>query len=222
MKVDVSETAIAPPPTRKKRQLSEKAAIRRAERQHSTRRKLLEAAARIIGQHGYAGCSVARITRKARIAHGTFYLYFQSQQELFDTILPTIGLEMLDDIAQAIGNTRDPMEVERLGFTANVKYTSEHLFMNRVLYEAQLYSPSGYTTYYAEIVRRYVGSLKRTIKSGQFADASDDELAIVATMIVGARTHLTFKITKDTVNVPGFQAELIDTYLKFVRKGLDL
>lgn len=206
----------------KRRQLSERAAIRRAERQQSTRRKLLEAAARIIGQHGYAGCSVARITRKARIAHGTFYLYFKSQQELFDTILPTVGLEMLDDIAEAVGDERDPMEIERLGFTANVKYTAEHLFMNRVLYEAQLFSPSGYATYFSEINRRYVRSLRRSVQHGHFADATESELETVAAMVVGARTALLFKINKETVGIPGFQAELIDSYLKFVRKGLDI
>jgi AcrR family transcriptional regulator len=197
------------------------AAARRAERLHSTRRKLLDAAARIIGQHGYANCSVARVTRKARIAHGTFYLYFQSQQELFDTLLPTLGLEMLDEIAQAVGNASDPMEVERLGFTANVKYTSAHLYMNRVLYEAQVFSPEGYAAYFSQIYKGYVRSLQRTLKHGQFSGASEAELTLVARMIVSARMGLTFRITRETAGIPGFLDELVETYLKFVCRGLD-
>ena len=54
-----------------------------------TRRRLIEAAGLVVGKYGYAGASIARITAKAGVAHGTFYLHFANQQALFDVLLRT-------------------------------------------------------------------------------------------------------------------------------------
>ena len=197
-------------------------AARRAERQEATRRKILDAAARVIGRYGYSGCSVARVTTKARIAHGTFYLYFKSQQQLFDLILPTLGGEMIESIALAIGDETDPLEIERRGFSANVAYMIEHPYMNRVLYEAQLFAPKVYAKYIERIVESYVRSFQRTLKRGRFAGAREDELRRVATMMVSARTSLLLQLGTKTINVSGFVDGMVETYLKFVRGGLDI
>lgn len=195
---------------------------RRAERQTATRRKILDAAARVIGRHGYAGCSVARVTAKARMAHGTFYLYFKSQQQLFDTILPTLLGEMLAGIAEAIGKESDPMEIEQLGFSANVAFTVAHPYMNRVLNEAQLFAPKAYATWLDGITESYVRSFKRTLTRGAFCDASDEQLHMVAMMMVNARTALLFRINSKTAAMPGFIENTIGTYLKFVKSGLNI
>ncbi|NML90644.1 TetR/AcrR family transcriptional regulator (plasmid) [Sphingobium sp. SJ10-10] len=195
---------------------------RRAERQIATRRKILDAAARVIGRYGYVGCSVARVTAKARMAHGTFYLYFKSQQQLFDTILPTLGAEILTSIAAAIGDETDPIEIERLGFTANIAYTASHPYMNRVLYEAQLFAPKAYRRWLDGIAESYVRSFKRTLTSGPFASASDEQLHMLAIMIVNARTALLFRIDNKTAAQPDFVKETIETYLTFVTNGLGI
>jgi AcrR family transcriptional regulator len=44
---------------------------------------LLDAAARVFAQHGYAGASVDRIAERARLSKGTFYWHFKSKEELF-------------------------------------------------------------------------------------------------------------------------------------------
>ncbi|WP_313802960.1 TetR/AcrR family transcriptional regulator [Sphingobium sp.] len=195
---------------------------RRAERQIATRRKILDAAARVIGRYGYVGCTVARVTARARMAHGTFYLYFKSQQQLLDSILPTLGDEMLASIAAAIGDETDPIEVERRGFTANIAYTASHPYMNRVLYEAQLFAPKVYSRWLDGIAESYVRSFKRTLTRGPFANASDERLYMVAIMIVNARTALLFRIDNKTSAQPEFVQETIETYLTFVTGGLGI
>jgi AcrR family transcriptional regulator len=196
--------------------------IRRAERRAATQRKLLEAAARIIGRYGFSGCSIGRVTSRARVAHGTFYLYFKSQQEMFDQILPTLGGEMLAGIAVSVGHAADPMEVERLGFTANAQYMVENPFMNRVTYEAQLFTPKVYEAYIEGIIEKYVRSFRRTIKHGRLAGASEEELRLIARMIVSARESLLLQLTSQNLKKPGFFDQLIGTYLVFVKGGLDI
>ena len=127
---------------------------------------------------------------------------------MFDQILPTLGAEMLDGIAEAVGHATDPMEVERLGFTANARYLVENPFMNRVNYEAQLFTPKVYAAYIDGIIEKYVRSLRRTIKHGPLATASDEELRFIARMIVSARESVLLQLTKQNLKDPGFFGRL--------------
>ena len=55
----------------------------RTRRGQDTRDAILRAAEVVIGETGFAAASIADITRKAGIAQGTFYIYFQSKDEVF-------------------------------------------------------------------------------------------------------------------------------------------
>ncbi|MEM7156037.1 MAG: TetR/AcrR family transcriptional regulator [Myxococcota bacterium] len=67
----------------------------RAERRRIERRQaILEAAMRVFREKGYHQASVHDIIDEARIARGTFYLYFNSKQELFG--------ELVADFLQAL------------------------------------------------------------------------------------------------------------------------
>lgn len=82
----------------------------RAEKSAENRQSLLRAAAEVVGEVGYREASIARITQRAGLAQGTFYLYFESQQDLFDQLLPTIGSELLEDLAERVHGARDILD----------------------------------------------------------------------------------------------------------------
>src|SRR5580693_8034117 len=69
--------------------------LTRAERNDEVKRRLFDAAAKIVGRLGYAEASVARITEAAGVAQGTFYNHFGNRQELLEQLLPTIGIDMV-------------------------------------------------------------------------------------------------------------------------------
>ena len=68
--------------------------LNRVERNAWTKRKIFDAATKIVGKFGYAEASVARITEAAGVAQGTFYNHFEHRQELLDQLLPKIGMDM--------------------------------------------------------------------------------------------------------------------------------
>lgn len=69
----------------------ETVARRQRQRTERTRLALLSAARTLFKQQGYAGTTVAEITRAAGRAHGTFYLYFDSKHDLFTALLAGMG-----------------------------------------------------------------------------------------------------------------------------------
>src|ERR1700741_727023 len=84
--------------------------LNRAERNAWTKRKIFDAATKIVGKYGYAEASVARITEEAGVAQGTFYNHFENRQELLDQLLPTIGLDMVRFIRARTGTADAPQQ----------------------------------------------------------------------------------------------------------------
>src|SRR5436305_12989430 len=69
--------------------------LNRVETNAWTKRKIFDAATRIVGKYGYAEASVARITEEAGVAQGTFYNHFESREALLDRLLHKVGIDMV-------------------------------------------------------------------------------------------------------------------------------
>jgi AcrR family transcriptional regulator len=82
--------------------------LNRVERNAWTKRKIFDAAAKVVGKYGYAEASVARITEEAGVAQGTFYNHFENRQELLDQLLPKIGTDMVYFIRERTGISAHP------------------------------------------------------------------------------------------------------------------
>ncbi|MCG8423726.1 MAG: TetR/AcrR family transcriptional regulator [Proteobacteria bacterium] len=57
------------------------------DRREQRRRQILSVAKEVFAEFGYHNASIGEIISRAAIARGTFYLYFQSKQSVFDSIL---------------------------------------------------------------------------------------------------------------------------------------
>lgn len=68
------------------------------DRGRRTRAILLGAAREVFERDGYLEARVADITRRAGVAHGTFYTYFDSKREVFRAVMAGVR----DEIAEAI------------------------------------------------------------------------------------------------------------------------
>ncbi len=101
----------------------------RAERRRTERREaIIRAAQRVFRDKGYHSASVHDIIDEARIARGTFYLYFDSKQEVFG--------ELVDEFLQVIrGQVRRisleagdeaPLDQLRANFRRVVATVGEH------------------------------------------------------------------------------------------------
>ena len=58
------------------------------------RAQVLRHAKRIFARKGYHRTNVADIIARARIARGTFYLYFQNKKDLFEELLEQVVREL--------------------------------------------------------------------------------------------------------------------------------
>src|ERR1700738_5165794 len=163
--------------------------LNRAERNAWTKRKIFDAATKIVGKHGYAEASVARITEQAGVAQGTFYNHFENRQELLDQLLPNIGIDMVRFIRERTGTAQAArQEIERFGaFFDFIREVPEFL---RILNEAEFFAPTGYQKPFDNISTAYVRMLKRARLAGSIDGFSDEEFEAIGQMLMGARGYL--------------------------------
>lgn len=194
--------------------------LRRAEKTEANRRAIIKAAAGVIGEHGYEGASISRITDRAGLAQGTFYLYFESRQQLFDTLLPEITVDMLNAIAARVRGAANYLEVEEIGFRTFLELARKSGSLFRIISEAQVAAPKAFHAHLDELMTRYVASLKRARKSGYLQDLNPRDFRPLAYMLIGARNYLFLHYSTDGARAKPSLDAIVDTYMLVVRKAL--
>lgn len=70
-------------------------------RKEETHERIVEAAARAIRRHGYAGLGVAEVMKDAGLTHGGFYAHFESRDALLVEALERAGRDSADNVARS-------------------------------------------------------------------------------------------------------------------------
>lgn len=189
----------------------------REEKAQLTYRNLMEAAARVVGEDGYAAASIAKVTQAAGVAHGTFYNYFEDQQALFDVLLPYVGEQMTDKITSDLAGFSGPgFEREVARFRAYCDYLRENPGFYRVLYEAEVFAPKAHETHIRRLTEGYIRAMKRALAAGDLRDMDEDGMRVTAAILLGARAYVAMQFKKSG-EVP---ETAIRAYAALVREGM--
>src|SRR5215218_9499188 len=193
--------------------------LNRVERNAWTKRKIFDAATKMVGQHAYAEASVARITERAGVAQGTFYNHFENRQELLDQLLPKIGIDMVRFIRARTGTAQTArQEIERFGaFFDFIREVPEFL---RILNEAEFFAPIGYQKHFDNISTAYVRILQRARLAGTVDNYSDEEFEAIVQILMGARGYLSRRYSYSGGGVVAVPDHVISAYQKLITRGL--
>jgi AcrR family transcriptional regulator len=192
----------------------------REERSAEVREKIFLAAAAVVGEFGYADASISRITERAGIAQGTFYLYFESRQALFDDLLPHVGQDMIAYIGRAVRGSANIWEVEERGLRAFFAFLREHPGFFRILNQAETAAPHGHEKHMALLTAHYVASLERSAGKGEIRKFDSRELEAVAHIFMGARSYLYLRYLKGAKPTARLPEWVVEAYMRLVREGL--
>ncbi|RJG02537.1 TetR/AcrR family transcriptional regulator [Noviherbaspirillum sedimenti] len=194
---------------------------RRIEKSEQIREALLAATADVVGEKGYANTSIALITQKAGVAQGTFYNYFESRQEILDEVMPAVGRNMLAYIKGKLGTGQNFAELEDEQFRALFSFLQIAPKFSRILSEAYLFSLQGHKRHMETVFSNYMRFLMRSKTHGEFPGYEPHELAVIVPILMGARDYLARNYMQEEGGVPTLQNSVAETYMKFVRYGLE-
>ena len=181
---------------------------------------LCQAAAEVIGEVGFADASIAMITQRADVAQGTFYNYFDSRQELFDKLVPEYGQKMLAHIRKMAKGGHNFEELEERAFRGLFSFLHKFPYFSRMLNEAENFAPAGHKQHFQNLLNTYLKFLKRSLDEGKFPAYREDELEVIAYILIAARSYLALPYT-DARKVNGTVSDqIVKTFMKFVLYGL--
>lgn len=206
--------APSPKPARVRRRLT------RAELTPIAREAIFAAAARVVGEVGYAEASVARITAAAGIAQGTFYLYFPTRQGLFDELLPHARREMLALVRSRVAGARDFFDMEERGMAAFLEYVRRNPGFLRILGEAQAAAPEAWRQHYDDVARRFRRELQEAAAAGQLRPMDEAELHSAVYLMMGARVSLVHRLARGRAPGEAAARAVVGHYMRMVRAWL--
>ena len=142
----------------------------RTERGRRTLRKLLDASAIEFGEKGFHEASVSSITRRAGVALGSFYTYFDSKEALFRALVQDMSENVRASARAALAPEMSAIAIERAALTAFLRFAAEHKEIYRIIDEAEFVDPASYRTHYETVAERIAARLGAGSASGEFRD----------------------------------------------------
>ncbi len=132
-----------------------------------TRDKLLAAAELEFGEKGFHEAAITGITARAGVALGTFYVYFESKEEVFRALVAHMGELTRHWISERVGQSPDRITAERRGVKAFIDFVREHGNLYQIVSEAQFVANDAFRDYYMVFADAYTQNLKAAGDAGQ-------------------------------------------------------
>lgn len=201
------------------KKLSRPQKLTRAAKQKKIHLALLDAAANIVGEVGYSAAMVSTITKRAGVAQGTFYNYFESRQDLFNQLLPSMSNDMLAFIKERASVATSHADREKRSFEAYFAYLAERPEFYRILYESEQFAPEAFQQHIDLIAKNYARTLRRASSDGEAREVDPQEYEAIAHMLMGMRRYLSRRYVHaqgSTKEIPDF---VIRAYMRIVCGG---
>lgn len=188
-------------------------------RGEATRQRILDAAEVIFGELGYYEASVSEITRRAKVAQGTFYLYFRTKREIFVELVEDLGTRLRTATSIASANAPDRLEAERRGFGAFFTFVAEHRKVYLIVQEAERVAPEAAQAYYRRISEGYLHGLSDAMANGDIR-MLDPEATAYALMGIAHFLALRWLIWPQDQAPAQIPPAVVDAAFAFITHGL--
>jgi AcrR family transcriptional regulator len=132
------------------------------------RAQLLSVALDLFAARGYHATSISHIIEKASVARGTFYQYFRSKKEIFDSLLD----QMFEQVTSAVAPIEiGPPEQIAIAIRANIeslcRRLQENLPMGRIVLEQAVGVNETGREQLRDFYKRVLDRIERAISIGQ-------------------------------------------------------
>lgn len=191
----------------------------RTERGRRTLRKLLDASAIEFGEKGFHEASVSSITRRAGVALGSFYTYFNSKDALFRALVQDMSANVMSSARSALSEDMGALEIEQAALAAFLSFARDHKEIYRIIDEAEFVDPASYRRHYETIAERIEARLQAGVQSGEFREGLG-ELEAWAMMGMNVFIGLRYAIWADDQRDTGSPEVIAKAVNTLLAKGI--
>ena len=165
--------------------------VPRTDRGRKTLRAILDAAAIEFGERGFHETSISGITRRASVALGSFYTYFDSKDAVFRALVRDMSDQVRDHVTPHIRAAPDQIAAERAGLRSFIDFVRRHKELYRIIDEAEFVDPDSFREHYATTADRITQRLAAAAVRGDVrGDVEGDTAEVYAWAIMGMNVFL--------------------------------
>ena len=168
-------------------QYSTSGKLPKTKRGRETRDKLLVAAEKEFGERGFHEAAISGITRSAGVALGTFYVYFDSKEEIFRALVAHMGHLTRAWISERVAESPDRLTAERRGIAAFFEFVRRHGHLYQIISEAQFVAEDAYREYYSSFADAYRQNLEQAAAD---KDIREGDYEVWAWALIGMSVFL--------------------------------
>ena len=187
----------------------------RTDRGRRTQQAILDAAAGEFGERGFHEASISGITRRAGVALGSFYTYFDSKDAVFRALVRHMSGQVRDHVAPGVRAAKDGIAAERAGLADFIGFVRQHKEIYRIIDEAEFVDPESFRLHYATTADRIRQRLESAAARG---DLRGDVGEVHAWAVMGMNVFLGLRYGVWAEDVP--PGEVADTVADLLRRGI--
>ncbi len=187
----------------------------RTARGRRTLRAILDAAAVEFGEKGFHEGSISGITRRAGVALGSFYTYFDSKDAVFRALVRDMSEQVKEHVGPALRAASDQIAAERAGLLHFIRFARSHKEIYRIIDEAEFVDPESFRMHYATTADRIATRLKAAAERGELRE---DISEIHAWAIMGMNVFLGLRYSVWDEDVA--PETIADTIASMLARGL--
>lgn len=167
----------------------------------------------------YPVASITDIAKEAGVGIGTFYLYFESKQNLFRYLVLSYFHEIRKDIAELAKDAKTRRDAERLGFKAWFKYLIKNPYAYTIIWQSLVIDKELFYYYYTTFAEKYRIGIQDAINKGEVYESVN---AMDASYIMmGIANFIGLKLTVLRQDGDKLTVKEIDSAVDEIMKLLD-
>jgi AcrR family transcriptional regulator len=187
----------------------------KTERGQRTRLKLIRAAEKVFGDVGFYDARISEITREAGVAAGTFYLYFDSKEELLRALIRAINHDLRRALTEGTEHLPHRVDAETRGFEIFFyEFLPKHRKLYRIIKQAEFADPPLFEWYYRHLARGYARRLQTAMDAGELRRWDAD---LAACALMGIADFVAMRYVSWGRGLP---RPKLDELMEFIRAGL--
>lgn len=194
-------------------------ASRRAQYSASTKRALVDEAAKLFTSQGYAATSLEAIVTSARVTKGALYHHFSGKQAVFEAVFEKIEADAVTRVRKALKGSRDPWDKALIGLRAFLEIVQDAGYQRVVIQEGP--AVLGYERFREQEERSSFGLVQEmvgSVLSDAAYDVSEDMLETFSRIFFGALSAAGESVS--TAANPKLAVAQVETAIAFILAGM--
>ena len=180
--------------------------------------RIIDVSRKLFAENGFLATSTNQIISEARVAIGTFYIYFDDKRAVYDYLLNDYSKRIRKEIQTAVKDLPTRYLKEREGLKAFIKFSLHDRLSYRIIWESMFVERKLFVDYYTSFAKVYMHQLQLAVDTGEVDKNIDLETLAYALMgisnFVGLQADFKDSISDEEID------KIVDQVMYILQNGM--